>query len=423
MKRSVSAMLLPQMSYAAAMHMALMLFAFKDSPIADHNGMLIWWAFLGIEYLLMHLFLRKSRELRSVVLVSAAVLVGQLLVMIFANPVYPTFMWWAAAVFMWAATYYQCVSAFLMGVKPEALMTNFEVTCLSLFAAAVMVSGGAMDSGVLLHLAVGLLCILAGLMGVRTMHTRMDASEERPMVRVLPVLLLLGIGACVALFCLIAGGQAAELLGRFAAWLGRTVKAIAQGIGAFIFWLFSLLPEPEGNMDMEGFEAPALPGGTVEGVTESSPILLYILIFSFAAALLVVLVRLWRKVRVRSSTRVVSTARTVVVRQNPLWAVFLKFIRKITGRVRYELTYLRQRNTAAGLLVWLERKMRRAKGETSGAYLRRVAERIPDCDADLHTLSKCLDKLYYGGGDELPADTVKAMRKGFKKALREGKMK
>jgi hypothetical protein len=48
MKRSFSAMLLPQMSYAAAMHMALMLFAFKDCPIADHLGMFIWWGFLLI---------------------------------------------------------------------------------------------------------------------------------------------------------------------------------------------------------------------------------------------------------------------------------------------------------------------------------------------------------------------------------------
>ena len=419
MKRSVSAMLLPLFSYAAAMHMALMLFAFKDHPIADHAGLLIWWAFLAVEYGVMRLFLRKPRELRSVVLVSAAVLLCQLLVMIFANPVYPTFMWWAAAIFMWGATYYQCVSAFLQGVKPETLMTNFEVTGLSMFAAAVMVSGGAMELGVLLHLAVGLLCSLAGLMGVRTMHTRMDTSDERPMVRLLPGLLLLGIGACVTVFCLLVGGQAAELLGRIVAWLGRTGRSVLKAVGAFIFWLFSLLPEPKGNMDMEGFEAPSLPGGAVEGVTESSPVLLYILIFAFVGALLVVLVRLWRKVRVTNRTRVVTAARTVVVRKNPLWEVFLKYFRKIIRRVRYELTYLRKRNSAAGLLVWLERKMRRGKGETSGAYLTRVSERIPDCTEDLQVLSKCLDKLYYGGGDELSADTVKAMRRSFQKALRE----
>ncbi len=423
MKRSVSVMLLPQMSYAAAMHMALMLFAFKDSPIADHTGMLIWWVFLVAEYAIMGLFLRRPRELRSVVLVSAAVLLCQLLVMIWRNPVYPTFMWWATAVFMWGATYYQCVSAFLMGVKPEALMTNFEVSCLALFSAAVMVNGGAVDSGVLAHLIVGLLCILAGLMGVRTMHTRMDSSEERPLVRMLPILLLLGIGVCVVLFCLIVGGQAAELLGRVVAWLGRVGKAALQGIGAFIFWLFSLLPEPEQNMDMEGFEAPALPGGAMEGVTESSPLVLYLLIGVFVAALLVVLVKLWRKVHVRSRTRVVAATRAVVVKKNPLWEVFLKFCRKIAGRVRYELTYLRKRNTAAGLLVWLERRIRRGRGETSAVYLARVAQRIPMCGEDLQVLSKCLDKLYYGGGDELQSDTVKTMRRGFKKAMREAKRK
>lgn len=421
MKRSFSAMLLPQMSYAAAMHMALMLFAFKDDPIADHLGMFIWWGFLLIEHVTMHLFLRKPRELRSVVLLSGAVLLCQLLVTIFANPVYPTFMWWAAAVFMWGATYYQCVSAFLQGVKPEAVMTNFEVTALSVFAAAIMISGGAVNSGVLPHLIVGLLCSLAGLMGVRTMHTRMDSSDERPMVRVLPALLLLGIGLCVGLFCLLAGGHAAELLGMAAAWLGRTAKAIVRAIGAFFFWLFSLLPEPEQNMDMEGFEAPALPGGAVEGVTESSPILLYLLIFAFGTALLVMLVKLWRKIRVRSNTRVVSATRAVVVKKNPLWEVFLKFFRKLARRVRYEFTYLRRKNSAAGLLVWLGRRIRRGKGETTAVYLTRVAERIPDCAENLNRLSKCLDKLYYGGGDELSADTVKAMRRAFQKALREVK--
>lgn len=419
MKRSVSVMLLPQLSYAAAMHMALMLFAFKDAPVADHLGLFIWWVFLLIEYVAMHLFLRQSRELRSVVLVSGAVLLCQLAVTIFVNPVYPTLMWWAAAVFMWGATYYQCVSAFLQGVKPETLMVNFEVAALSLFAAAVMIGGGAVDSGVLPHLAAGLLCSLAALMGVRTMHTRMDSSDERPMVRMLPGLLLLGIGACVVLFCLLVGGQAAELLGIVAAWLGRTIKAIVQGIGAFLFWLFSLLPEPKDNVDSSAFEGPSLPGGAVEGVTESNPILLYVLIFASVTALLVVLVRLWRKVRVTDRTRVVTAARTVVVRKNPLWEVFLKFFRKIVGRVRYELTYLRRKNTAAGLLVWLERNIRRGKGETSAAYLRRVAERIPDCAENLRTLSKCLDKLYYGGGDELAADTVKEMRRAFQRALRD----
>ncbi len=419
MKRSLSVLLLPVMSYAAAMHMALMLFAFKDSPLADHAGMLIWWAFLIIEYAAMGLFLRRSRELRSVVLVSAAVLLCQLLVMIWLNPVYPSLMWWATAVCMWAATYYQCVSAFLAGVKPEAVMTNFEVTALSLFAAAVVIGGDAMDGGILLHLAVGLLCSLAGLMGVRTMHTRMDSKEERPMVRLLPVLLLLGIGCGAVLFCLLIGGQAAVLLGRIAAWMGRMGKALLDALGTFLFWLLSLLPEPEQNMDMEGFEAPALPGGAMEGVTESNGILLYLLIFAFIAALLVMLVKLWRKVHVRSRTRMVASARTVVVKKNSLWAVFLKFFRKIAGRVRYELTYLRSRNTAAGLLVWLERKIRRGRGETSAAYLTRVAQRIPHCEDELQRLSKCLDRLYYGGGDELSADTVKAMRRSFRKAMGE----
>ena len=421
MRRSISTALLPVVSYAAAMHMAVLLLDFKDAPIADHGGMLIWWAFLAVEYGVMSLFLRRDRELRSVVLVSVAVLMCQLAVTILLNPVYPTIVWWLCLLCMWAATYYQCISAFMQGVKPEGLMTNFEVTALSLFAVAVLVGGGAIDSGVLLHLAVGMLCSLAGLMGIRTMHTRMNHSEERPLVRLLPVLLLLGIGACVVLFCLLAGGQAAELLGRIAAWLGRVGRMLVNALGAFIYWLFSLIPEIDNTGLSDGFEADALPAGAVEGVTESNPILLYLLIAAVIVALLVMLVKLWRKVNVRGQTRVVRTARTVEVQRNPLWQVFLKYFRKVAERVSYELTYLRSRNTAAGLLVWLERKIKRGKGETSAAYLLRVAEKIPDCGDELLVLSRCLDRLYYGGGDGLDTDRVKAMRKSIQSALRENK--
>lgn len=424
MRRTASVMLFPLLAYAAAMHMALMLFAFKDAPTADHVGMLIWWAFLVIDYIAVSLFVRRPRELRSIVLLSGAVCAVQLAVTIWMNPIYPTLMWWAAAVCMWAALYYRCAFGILEGVKPETLMTNFEVMALSLFACAVIVSGDAMDSGVLLHLAVGLLCSLVGLVGVRTMHTRMDTEGSRPMVRLLPSLLLLGIGGCAVVFVLLISGHAAELLTRFTAWLLRMAKLMSDGIGAFFLWFFSLFPEVEGDLGGDGFEGPSLPSGNMEGLTESNGVLLYVLVGLFIAALLFVLVRMWRKVRLQGRRRVRPTAKPIVLKRRSLKDVVLQFFRKLARRVGFELHYLRNRNTAAGLLVWLERqmgrkRMGRKRGESVAAFLCRVAELLPHCAEELQTLSQCLDRRFFGSGDELPAETVRQMRKNLRKAMRE----
>lgn len=424
MRRSASVMLFPLFAYAGAMHMALMLFAFKDNPTADHVGMLIWWAFLAIDYVAVSLFVRRPRELRSIVLLSGGVCLGQLGVTIWLNPIYPGFLWWAAAVCMWAALYYRCASGILQGVKPETLMTNFEVMALSLFACAVIVSGDAMDSGVLLHLAVGLLCSLVGLMGVRTMHTRMDTQGSRPMVRLLPSLLLVGIGGSAVVFVLLISGRAAQLLTRFTAWLLQVAKAVADGLGAFFLWFFSLFPEVEGDLGGDAFEGPSLPSGNMEGLTESNGILLYILIGLFIAALLFLLVRMWRKVQLQGVRRVRATAKPVVVKRRSLWSVLRQLLGRIAGRVGFELHYLRSRNTAAGLLVWLQRNMRRKRmgrkrGETVSGFLCRVAQRLPDCTEELQDLSKCLDRRFFGSGDELPPETVRQMRKKLRKAMNE----
>lgn len=424
MKRSASAALLPLFAYAAAMHMVLMLFAFKDAPIADHAGMLIWWAFLLIDYVVMRLFLRRTRELRSIVLLSGAVGAGQLLVTMWLAPIYPSLLWWAVAVCMWAALYYRCGVALLEGVKPEAVMTNFEVLSLSLFAAAVIVTGNAMDEGVLLHLAVGLLCSLGALMGVRTMHTRVGPEGERPLVRLLPPLLLLGIGGCAPILVLLISGHAAELLTRFTAWLRGMGKLLVDAVGTFFLWLFSLFPEVDGDVSGDALAGDALPSGAMEGVTTSNAALLYVLVGLFAFALVYVLVRVWRKVRVQGQRQVRRASKPVVVKGRSLWSVVRQFLRRLAQRGRFELRYLRGYNTAAGLLVWLERlmgrkRMGRKRGETVAEFLTRVAVLLPSCADALRELSVCLDRRFFGGGGELSADTVRKTRKAVRRAMKE----
>ena len=72
-------------------------------------------------------------------------------------------------------------------------------------------------------------------------------------------------------------------------------------------------------------------------------------------------------------------------------------------RVRFQLTYLARRNTPAGVLVWLDRRLKRRRrgrrpGETCRAFLDRAAAELPGCAQELGELARCLDQLYFGGG-------------------------
>ena len=219
-------------------------------------------------------------------------------------------------------------------------------------------------------------------------------------------------------------GRAAELLTRFTAWLYRIWQGVVRGVGVFFQWLFELLPAVESDLSGEGFDSVALPGGAMEGVTESSGFVLYLLIGAVMIALLYCVVRMWRTVQMQGRRQVKVTAKPTVVRKRNLWDVLRRFFERLMKRVRFELHYLRSRNTPQGLLVWLERRMTakrmgRKRGESIAAFLLRVAQQLPEWEGELRELSRCLDRCYFGGGDTMGADAVRALRKGLKKAMRQ----
>ena len=419
---SFAVTLLPSLAAAAGMHSALMLVAFRDAPVADHKGMLLWWAGLAVCHVVLHMFLQKPRELGHIILVCAAMLAAQLTACILWNPVYPSLLSWGILVAMWGAGYYQCADALLNGVKPESLMSIFELCAIALLFFAAIINSGAISAQLVVHLAVGLLCILLSLMRLRTLHTRIDSHEEHSPVELLvPVILLVTAGCCI-LFCLIISGSAFELLSRFTTALLSALSALGQGVERFLYWLLSLLPEVENDLEGGGFSAPALPSETMEDMPQSSGIVLYLLIAAFAVAGLMIVIKIWRKVHLQAPLRrKVSTAETVV-KKSGIGEILRRFINRLLSRLRFELQYLRSRNTAAGLLVWLERQMKRKRmgrkrDETPAAFLARVSIRLPDCTDDLQLLSDTLNRQYFGGGDHLPPQTIRELRRRLKQEL------
>lgn len=132
------------------------------------------------------------------------------------------------------------------------------------------------------------------------------------------------------------------------------------------------------------------------------------LMVSFETASLVLLAGvgaiLWALRRGGSRTRSHPPVRRgrVVDRRSPRDTLAMLWSR-LADRVRFQLTYLARRNTPAGVLVWLDRRLKRRRrgrrpGETCRAFLDRAAAELPGCAQELGELARCLDQLYFGGG-------------------------
>lgn len=421
-QHSFAVTLFPPLATAAALHTALMLVAFRQAPIADHFGLGIWWLFLTVYQAVMTKYLQSPRELRSIVLLSAEFVIGQLFVTIRCAPIYPTFTGWFAALAMWIATYYHCVNGLLDGMKPESIMVIFETTAMTLLFSAAIAGSGAIHSGVLLHLGISLFLILIAMMRHRTLHTRIDTESPKSAANLLPPLILLAVAVFVVLVCILISGSAAQILTQITAWLSHLLQTAVNLLGAFLFWLLSLLPDPDTTLGEDAFYAEALPAGQQEQVSVNNGIILYLLIFAVIGALVFCVLKLWRKIHLQGRSPRSRSVRAAVVKKSSLWDSIKLFFGRLRQRVLFELQYLRCRNTGPGLLVWLERQMRRKRmkrkqGETTSAFLNRVGMAFPLCQDDLCEWSGQLDRYYFGAGDDLAPETVRSLRKKLKRAF------
>lgn len=421
-QHSFAVTLFPPLAIAAALHTALMLFAFRHAPIADHLGLGIWWLFLTVYRFVMQKYLEAPRELRGIVLLSAAFVIGQLIATILFAPIFPSLVGWLGALGMWIATYYQCVNVLSNGTKPESLMVIFETTGMTLLFTAAVVGSGAIVPSVLIHLCISLFLILIAMMRQRTLHTRIDTDSHENRANLLPPLILLAITLFAVIICVLISGSAARVLSQITAWLLQVVKDGAHLIGAFFFWLLSLFPPPTDSVDEEFFYVEPLPSGQAEQVSTDNGIVLYLLILAVAIGLVFCVLKVWRTVLLRGRSAARRTVQATVVKKSSLWESIKLFLAKIQQKIRFNLQYLRCRNTVPGLLVWIERRMRRKRmkrkqGETTSAFLLRVATSFPSCKEDLLFFSLQLDRYYFGAGSDLSPDDIHNLRKTLKHAF------
>lgn len=220
-----------------------------------------------------------------------------------------------------------------------------------------------------------------------------------------------------------------SLFSRSGAFVGRILEALAAAgraagdtLTRFLRWFTGLLYRPESSDTLSVVpEGPA--AALIEGVQQKELVLpdwfVHLCLTAVAAAAVLFAVLLLRSLKRPAPEAPVAEAEPArMSREEGLWARWWKELKR---KLRFAWTALRRRNSAAGLLVWLEAKARRQrrsrrKGETMRGFIGRMAP-----DGILSPLAEALDLEYYGGGGTaLTAAQCRAMRRAFRQSRGKG---
>ena len=244
-----------------------------------------------------------------------------------------------------------------------------------------------------------------------------------------------------------------------------------------ILWIVELLPQPE-TAQMAPREEPEKILQMQEEAVEL-PFAVYVICMILLAAFLITVVyfimRALKGLRWQGPPGGEETRGAV--RKSRIGRAFADLLRRIQARIRFELSYLRNRDTAAGLLVYTERAaggragvsgagkglgsgkagpgaekaelgagkaepgagktrfsgektgLGRARGESGPAYLRRISRALAEVEAGVGTgtaqmaelLADQLERAIYGGGQErvrVSGEFCRRYRKEIRKLIR-----
>ncbi len=212
-------------------------------------------------------------------------------------------------------------------------------------------------------------------------------------------------------------GGILRVIGAFFAAVGRAVEAAVGRLARL------LAREVRYDAVDPGPELPSLAGAEAVGGSGAVPINTTVIGIVLCVLLVGAAVFIALRLRRRAVTRAAAEGAyggEVGVRRTggtagELW-------RRLRAAAAFRWTAFLHRDTPAGLLVFLERRGRRAgtpraAGETMRAFLGRM-----DPAGGLAPLADALDRQYYGGGDGgMTPRHCRALRRRFRKTHRRGK--
>jgi len=208
----------------------------------------------------------------------------------------------------------------------------------------------------------------------------------------------------------------------FLIWLAIQLATLLYRL---ILWLAAILPQPE-IVQMAPREEPEKILQMQEEAVEL-PFAVYVICMILLAALLITafyfIMRALKGLRWQGPPGGEETRGAV--RKSRIGRAFADLLRSMRARILFELSYLRNRDTAAGLLVFTERAaggraglgrektgLGRARGESGPAYLRRISRELDQAGATAgvcdqagaaqmaELLADQLERAIYGGGRE-----------------------
>ncbi len=299
---------------------------------------------------------------------------------------------------------------------PEKLVGRLEALVMVLLAVLAFVAATGSPLKYALPCAASLILCLAALSADR-ISGGSDDGKIRTVVPIAALFMLAAVAA--AAFLLFASVPVGNAVTAAALAVFRGAKYLAVLIGRFLAWLISLLPETSDDnvlSDIGGLP-PEFAGaeGELEDVGPAMIIAMTASIAFLGLAFFVYVVIKFRKKRLEGTPK----KKVQKLIKAPRQGLFLLFLGRFSGELRFILDGIIYRNTPPGVFVHLERWGRlhrkgRLAGETHRQYLTRLAAGLPQCADDLYRLSDALDAHYYCDRElHIPRRELAAIRRSF----------
>lgn len=229
-------------------------------------------------------------------------------------------------------------------------------------------------------------------------------------------LLALAVLALVSLFSR-SGGLTGSILSALAAAFG----AVGQTLTRFFAWLTGLFYRPETSETLI-LDPSAVDLGPIEGTAQRElvipPAVTAILLALVVLAVLAAVILFFRKVKTAGGTAV-TVAGAAPARVSRVSGALKEKWRAFLKKLRFGWQALCRRNSAAGVLVWLERQGKKArKGRRPEETMRQFIDRMAP-DGRLSPLADALDMEYYGGKEKrLSPARCRELRRLYRKGER-----
>ena len=265
----------------------------------------------------------------------------------------------------------------------------------------------------------GLLACIMTLTSLASLRLRAAQKGESALRPVLTLAALIALAGLLFLLSLLALSELESVSSSLVGFLKRAVHAI----GAFILkiltaiydWFNSLFRQElvyefDANMYSSEIES-----NVYREYSSGRWILIAALVLIFTA-LAVLIIRLrgkkWKRNRQQDDTSddgKLTSSKTGLGR----------FLGRIGGKIGFMLRYMKGRNSAGGLFIWTERKLkvsgiRRRCDQSAHSFLRSNAEKVA-CTDDMRILADALEKQFYAGEKtDLPEGFAQRFRKNLK---------